>query len=141
MDKMEELAPAALPEDESQKVVSNQHGVVLLPEIYDIINEMNITQDDIATVDFDAVAFINQEFPSEQSLVHLDPILTKLRIKIAQTDAEIAKQVRQLSGTGDKASADLDTAQESIKELFAKILEIQRKVGKIPSPSQGLPCS
>ena len=113
-------------------------GVVLDPEIYQIVEDMSIQQDEIASADFNAVDFINKEFPTEQSLVHLDPVLTKLRIKIAQTDAEIARQVRQLSGTGDKASSDLETAQQSIKELFSKIHEIKEKVNSLWGPVHAL---
>lgn len=111
--------------------VTNQDGVKLVPGIHKVIEEMNFQQDELDKVDFNPIDYINKQFPNEQSLVNLDPILTKLHIKIAQSDSEIAKEIRHLSSAGNKASNDLNIAQTSIVELFTKIHEIKAKVSSL----------
>ena len=104
------------------------NNVQLTPAMYQVLNELNFQQEDLDKPDFSPVDFINKEFPDEQSLVNLDTVITKLRIRISQYDTEIAQEVRHLSRVGDKASDDLETAQKSIFQLFDKIHQIKEKV-------------
>jgi vacuolar protein sorting-associated protein 53 len=108
--------------------VMDEEGLDFSPELQEVISEFNFQQDELDKPNFNPIEFINQEFPNEQSLVNLDPVLTKLRIKISQYDSDIAKQIRMLSVGGDKASRDLAQAQASILQLFTKIHTIKEKV-------------
>jgi hypothetical protein len=59
--------------------------------------------------------FINEIFPTEASLVAVDPLLGKLRNKIRHVDAEILAAVRQQSTSGSKAKDDLAAAMRAIQ--------------------------
>ncbi|CAK9191617.1 unnamed protein product [Sphagnum troendelagicum] len=71
--------------------------------------------------------FINEIFPTEASLVAVDPLLGKLRNKIRHVDAEILAAVRQQSTSGSKAKDDLAAAMRAIQELTQKISEMKEK--------------
>ncbi|KAG0554133.1 hypothetical protein KC19_12G065500 [Ceratodon purpureus] len=71
--------------------------------------------------------FINEIFPTEASLVAVDPLLGKLRIKIRHVDAEILSAVRLQSTSGSKAKEDLAAAMGAIQELTHKISEMKEK--------------
>lgn len=77
--------------------------------------------------DFDAISLINDTFPTEQSLVDLDPFLEKLNAKIRQIDREIQAAVRsqsQLEFEGKQALAD---AHRGMDDLFMRIKDIHDK--------------
>ncbi|XP_024383134.1 vacuolar protein sorting-associated protein 53 A isoform X1 [Physcomitrium patens] len=71
--------------------------------------------------------FINEIFPTEASLVAVDPLLGKLRNKIRHVDAEIISAIRQQSTSGSKAKEDLAAAMRAIQELTQKISEMKEK--------------
>ncbi|BBN20320.1 vacuolar protein sorting-associated protein 53 [Marchantia polymorpha subsp. ruderalis] len=71
--------------------------------------------------------FINTMFPTEASLVAVDPLIHKLRNEIRRVDAEILAAIRQQSSSGSKAKEDLAAAMRAIQELSQKIKEIKSK--------------
>ncbi|KAG0584269.1 hypothetical protein M758_3G197500 [Ceratodon purpureus] len=71
--------------------------------------------------------FINEIFPTEASLVAVDPLLGKLRNKIRHVDAEIIAAIRLQSTSGSKAKEDLAAAMRAIQELTQKISEMKEK--------------
>ncbi|KAL3139007.1 hypothetical protein ABBQ32_005811 [Trebouxia sp. C0010 RCD-2024] len=77
--------------------------------------------------DFDPLRYINEMFPSEASLVGLDPLIGSLKHRIRRVDTEILGAVRQQSSSGTRAKQDLDKSKMEIQELFGKINEIRRK--------------
>lgn len=77
--------------------------------------------------DFDPLRYINEMFPSEASLVGLDPLIGSLKHRIRRVDTEILGAVRQQSSSGTRAKQDLDKSKIEIQELFAKINEIRHK--------------
>lgn len=77
--------------------------------------------------DFDPLRYINDMFPSEQSLAGLDPLIGSLKHRIRRVDTEILGAVRQQSSSGTRAKQDLDKSKMEIQELFGKINEIRRK--------------
>ncbi|KAK9815375.1 hypothetical protein WJX72_002419 [[Myrmecia] bisecta] len=84
-------------------------------------------QDAFDKDDFDAISYINEMFPTENSLVGLDPLIVTLKQKIRRVDNEILAAVRQQSSSGSRARQDLGKAKQAIEELFGKINEIRRK--------------
>lgn len=85
-------------------------------------------QDDpFAGPDFDVQRYVNRMFPTEASLVELDPLVGTLRQKVARVDTEILAAVRAQSSSGGRARQDLGAAKATIEELFSKIRDIQRK--------------
>ncbi|CAL5224462.1 g7153 [Coccomyxa viridis] len=91
------------------------------------LSPANGHQDAFDRDDFDAVAYINEMFPTENSLSGLDPLITSLKQKIRKVDSEILVAVRQQSSSGSRARQDLTAAKAAIEELFGKIREIRRK--------------
>ncbi|DBB02539.1 hypothetical protein WJX82_000485 [Trebouxia sp. C0006] len=77
--------------------------------------------------DFDPLRYINDMFPSEQSLAGLDPLIGSLKHRVRRVDTEILGAVRQQSSSGTRAKQDLDKSKMEIQELFGKINEIRRK--------------
>ncbi|XP_024364577.1 vacuolar protein sorting-associated protein 53 A [Physcomitrium patens] len=71
--------------------------------------------------------FINENFPTESSLVAVDPLLGKLRNKIRHVDSDIISAIRQQSTSGSKAKEDLAAAMRAIQELTLKISEMKEK--------------
>lgn len=77
--------------------------------------------------DFDPLRYINEMFPSEASLIGLDPLIGSLKHRIRRVDTEILGAVRKQSSSGSRAKQDLDKSKLEIQELFGKINEIRRK--------------
>ncbi|CAM6084244.1 unnamed protein product [Calypogeia fissa] len=71
--------------------------------------------------------FINTMFPSEASLVGVEPLIHKLKNEIRRVDAEVLAAIRQQSSSGSKAKEDLAAAMRAIQELSQKIKEIKGK--------------
>lgn len=76
---------------------------------------------------FNAVAYINEMFPTETSLVGLDPLIANLKRKIKGVDKEILSAVQQQSSTGSRARQDLARAREAMGELTLRMADIRRK--------------
>ncbi|EGG24571.1 Vps53-like domain-containing protein [Cavenderia fasciculata] len=100
------------------------------PSLQAAINDIIPSQDPIDRHDFNPVTFINDNFTSEQSLVHIDSFMNKLHIKIHKIDEEIIQEVRLQSSTGSKGKEDLENAKRSINELLTKIGDIKSKAIK-----------
>ncbi|KAL4452083.1 hypothetical protein ABPG75_007745 [Micractinium tetrahymenae] len=84
-------------------------------------------EDPFAGPDFDVQRYVNRMFPTEASLVELDPLVGTLRQKVTRVDAEILAAVRAQSSSGGRARQDLGAAKATIEGLFSKIRDIQRK--------------
>jgi DNA repair exonuclease SbcCD ATPase subunit len=91
----------------------------------DYINQQS--DDPLDAPNFDAVEYINQQFPSETSLENLDPFVARLQAQISSLDEEISGAVQAQSEAGEKAERDINEAQTAIYELHAKINGIKSK--------------
>ncbi|GAM17722.1 hypothetical protein SAMD00019534_008970 [Acytostelium subglobosum LB1] len=100
------------------------------PELQAAINDIIPSQDPIDRYDFNPVKYINENFPTEQNLNHLDTFMARLRQKIAKIDEEIIQEIRLQSSTGAKGKEDLENAKRSINELLKKIADIKSKANK-----------
>lgn len=74
-----------------------------------------------------ALEYINQMFPTEESLSGVEPLMLKIHGEIRRVDAEILTAVRQQSNSGTKAKEDLAAATHAVEELMYKIREIKTK--------------
>lgn len=86
--------------------------------------------DPLDSDDFNCIAFINQKFPTEASLIDLDTFLVGIGSQISALDEEISKAVQSQSVAGVQASNDVSNAQLSIQELFSKINDIKTKAAQ-----------
>ncbi|KAK9786068.1 hypothetical protein WJX73_001616 [Symbiochloris irregularis] len=66
-------------------------------------------------------------FPTENSLVGLDPLIANLKRKIGAVDREILAAVQQQSSTGSRSRQDLSRAREAMAELTQRMADIRRK--------------
>ena len=98
-------------------------------ELQEAISEIALpnASDPLDDPKFNSVDYINKLFPNELSLVEMDSVIHKLKIKMRQVDQDLVRQVRQLSTAGDKATQDLLEAQKVISDLFSKINGIKGK--------------
>ncbi|GAB4830381.1 HIT domain protein [Ancistrocladus abbreviatus] len=74
-----------------------------------------------------ALEYINQMFPTEESLSGVEPLMQKIHSEIRRVDASILAAVRQQSNSGTKAKEDLAAATHAVEELMHKIREIKTK--------------
>ena len=89
-----------------------------------------LIEDPLDSPDFDPIAFINQNFPTESSLDGLDTFVVGITSQISTLDEEISRAVQAQSAAGKQASKDIEDAQGSIVELFDKIQEIKAKASQ-----------
>mmetsp|Transcript_7164 Transcript_7164/g.11810 ORF Transcript_7164/g.11810 Transcript_7164/m.11810 type:complete len:972 (-) Transcript_7164:1024-3939(-) len=102
-------------------------AIVFSPELELVIAEVLPRNDPFGNPDFDAVDYINREFPNEHSLGNLDSKIQELKTNIKQLDEDILVAVRQQSTAGSKAKQDLAEGKTAMQELFAKIKMIREK--------------
>jgi hypothetical protein len=58
-------------------------------------------EDPLDAPDFDSVAYINNLFPTEQSLSDIDAAVTRVRIKMNRLDADVFSAVREQASSAD----------------------------------------
>lgn len=87
---------------------------------------MNIT-DPLDQPNFNVVDYINQLFPSEQSLSNIDEMVNKIENEIHTIDKDIRSVVRGQTNVGQDGRAALEDAQKVIKHLFVHIKDIKDK--------------
>jgi len=76
---------------------------------------------------FDPISYINERFPTEESLHDVEGFILKIKKRIHQTDNEILKAVKQQSSVGPQSEKELHEAKQSIKDLMVRIKGIQKK--------------
>lgn len=95
------------------------------------------SRDPLDAADFDATAYINQLFPTEQSLATIDDTIQRMELDICACDAHIRHVVRDQAASGggtanpDASATDghaaLAAAQLVIGALCAQIGDIKRR--------------
>ena len=89
-----------------------QKELLMYPEeVQAAINEIFPSDDPLDAPDFDPVDYINEMFPTEQSLVNLDDVLSDYKCKIQVIDEDMRRIVRGQTSVGEDAAASLDEAQ------------------------------
>ena len=83
--------------------------------------------DSFDDADFDATAHINRLFPTEDSLVGVEPHMAELHSQMAALDEEVLQTVRQQTSAGSSARKDLESGKQSVQELFLKVRDIKSK--------------
>ena len=86
------------------------------------------SDDPLDQPDLDCVQYINNLFPSEQSLNNLDDTIAELNDKVTTIDEEMREIVRSQTAVGGDAAAALEEAQAAIIQLFSQIRDIKNKV-------------
>ena len=105
--------------------------VIVFPkEVEDAIAAVLPSDDPLDQPDFSTVDYINQCFPTEQSLNNLDDQVTDMKFKIQCIDDDIRRIVRTQTHVGQDAASSLDEAQTAIIQLFTQIRDIKQKAGE-----------
>ncbi|MCL4129587.1 UNVERIFIED_CONTAM: hypothetical protein GTU68_020135 [Idotea baltica] len=100
------------------------------PEVLKAIQEILPSDDPFDSPDFNAVDYINEKFPAEQSLHHIDDVLEHMRVKITSIDDEIRFVVRSLTNVEQDGRTSLLHAQEAIAELFSRFVDIKERASE-----------
>lgn len=100
------------------------------PEVQEAIDQVLPSTDPLDRPDFNAVEFINNLFPTEQSLANIDEVINRMRTKIHRLDDDIRNVVRGQTNAGQDGREALVEAQKAIQELFKRIKDIKEKAEK-----------
>ena len=102
---------------------------ILSQKVQDAIAEVLPSDDPIDQANFDAIEFINQNFPSDdqKSLEKIEPFVTTLSENITKLDGELSSAVQKQATAGHRAAEDIRDANQAIHELFTKIKDIKGK--------------
>ena len=76
---------------------------------------------------FDAVDYINRQFPNQDSLDGLGGFIEQLRGQEKQIEDGIRGAIRRQAAHGRRAQADLSDAKLAVRELFERIKAIRSK--------------
>jgi vacuolar protein sorting-associated protein 53 len=85
------------------------------------------SQTELDAASFDAVSYINQNFPNERSLQRVDQFLSMTTQKLETLDQEIYKSVLEQATSGKQADDDVAAVKSAIRDLFQKIKDIKEK--------------
>lgn len=80
--------------------------------------------------DFNATDYINNLFPTEQSLSNIEEVISDFQGKIHNLDSDIKSCIRSQSGVSVDGAAALEEAQVAISQLFGRIKDIRAKAEK-----------
>ncbi|KAK7794507.1 hypothetical protein R5R35_004724 [Gryllus longicercus] len=97
------------------------------PEVQSAIEQVLPSNDPLDQPDFDAVDYINSQFPTEQSLSNIDDVIANMECKIRSIDSEIRSVVRSQTNKGQDGRAALEEAQRVIQQLFVHVRDIKAK--------------
>lgn len=88
------------------------------------------SSDPLDNPDFNPTDYINQLFPSEQSLSNIDDVIGKMKYEILEIDDNIRSVVRGQNNSGQDGRQALEEAQKVIVQLFGQITEIKTRAEK-----------
>lgn len=88
------------------------------------------SQDPLDRGDFNPIDYINNLFPTEQSLSNIEEVITGFQGKIRHLDSEIKSCIRSQSGVSQDGAVALEEAQKAISQLFVRIKDIRAKAEK-----------
>lgn len=109
--------------------VSNK-TIQLEDSVIKTINELFPPKDPIGRLDFDATAYINQSFPSQQSLSSLEDVINSTKERITCLNHELSDVVRSMSSVEEEGQETLLEAQQVIQQLTSRIHEMKEQAVK-----------
>ncbi|XP_044764347.1 vacuolar protein sorting-associated protein 53 homolog isoform X2 [Coccinella septempunctata] len=100
------------------------------PEVQSAIEEVLQKKDPLDEKDFNTIDYINNLFPTEQSLSNIDEVVMKFENKIVTIDNEITTIIHGQVEASQEGKEALGEAQSVIKELFFHIKDIKEQAVK-----------
>ncbi|VDN08860.1 unnamed protein product [Dibothriocephalus latus] len=92
-----------------------------------VLKDFNIDIDPLDAADFDEVAYINELFPSEQSLSSIDDVMKTIAQKIQSIDEQTRQIIHGQWKLEEQGPAVVSEASQMIQSLFVKIREVQER--------------
>ncbi|CAK9099194.1 Vacuolar protein sorting-associated protein 53 A (AtVPS53) (Protein HEAT-INTOLERANT 1) [Durusdinium trenchii] len=83
--------------------------------------------DPLDAENFNAIDYINKQFPNEDSLGRLGNFIEQLKVQEREIEEGIKNAVRRQAAFGRRAKADLGDAKLAVRELFERIKAIKAK--------------
>lgn len=88
-----------------------QHQLSFSSEVQSVIDQVLQSADPLDAPDFNATDYINQLFPTEQSLSSIDDVIGRMETEIGSIDQHIRGVVRGQSTAGQDGRSALSEAQ------------------------------
>ncbi|OHT17454.1 hypothetical protein TRFO_02462 [Tritrichomonas foetus] len=88
------------------------------------VNDVDKIDTLLANPKFDAISFVNELLPNEQSLENLEDCIKKLKLRSTRINSSIREAVRSYSVLGDRSEIILAQTQNSIVDLTKRIADI-----------------
>ncbi|KAL4143131.1 hypothetical protein QTP88_005495 [Uroleucon formosanum] len=107
--------------------IGRSETLVYSVEVQKAIDEILPSDDPLDKPDFDTIDYINNLFPTEQSLTNIDDVINSLECKVDSIDNDIRSVIRGQIEVNKDGKAELEEAQHYIKHLFSQIREIRQK--------------
>ena len=102
-------------------------SVPLSPEVIQAITELFPSSDPLDQVNFDPIEYINNRFPTQQSMSQLDDVMSVMRKKIDNLDTEISNVLKNQSTVEDEGKGVLDEVTQVISQLTIKIKDMKEQ--------------
>ncbi|KAI8819643.1 Vps53-like protein [Fimicolochytrium jonesii] len=118
----------ALVETPDQPEESTRQEIIRLnPDLEHAMASMIEAKDPLDLANFDPIEYINIMFATEESLGTVEPVLTKLRKRIALMDKELRDLVRSQTDAGDRGQKELEETKATIQALCNSIKQIKEQ--------------
>ena len=102
----------------------------LPPKVAATIQELFPAKDPLERLDFDATEYLNETFPTQQSLTNLEDVIVAMSDRISRLDSEISDVVRGMQSVESEGKEALQDAQQVILQLTSRIHEMKEQAVK-----------
>ncbi|XP_055372308.1 vacuolar protein sorting-associated protein 53 homolog [Condylostylus longicornis] len=101
--------------------------IIFSNNVQTAIDQVLQSNDPLDSPDFNAVDYINQLFPNEQSLSNIDEVISKMECEVTVIDDNIRSVVRGQTNVSQDGRLALDEAQKTINQMCLQISDIQNR--------------
>ncbi|XP_074604263.1 vacuolar protein sorting 53 [Brevipalpus obovatus] len=116
--------------DVHQESAIDDSKVNIPDEVQETISKVLSSDDPLDQCDFNSIDYINDIFPTEQSLTNIDDTLSKMKGKILSLDQEIRCVVRGQSDVESEGRAALEDVRRVISILTTNIGQMKEQAKK-----------
>nr|CAH8869538.1 unnamed protein product [Trichobilharzia regenti] len=109
-----------------QKVLTEiEEWITYVKEVEEALAKLSLKSDSLDDPNFNVITYINERFPSEQSLANIDEVILEAEKKIRELDSETRDILRDRWQTEDKGHEIVQEARNMLKVLFSRIQDVQ----------------
>ncbi|KAG5443821.1 Vacuolar protein sorting-associated protein 53 [Clonorchis sinensis] len=109
------------------KMKSNKtdHPTYFQPEVEEVLASLNLKTDSLDSPSFDVVAYINEMFPTEQSLANIDDVIADTERKLDELESETRGIIHSQWQIEEEGQEVVQEAMQMMKTLFTRIHDVQ----------------